>query len=394
VGVQVLTFDMLNGASNLNGVPYIDLEMEGERWYTKFIDKFSFYESRDILVHYDYPHSQKTGRRFEKLYIDDGNDLSIYDETRNNGKLIIDQEKIYPVEVTLKDAYQNTTNIRFDLKGQQPVESITASRNEYNGRGFDIVNNLLKLHAPAGDAVELFTNRQKINLTADYSHNQHQVYLWDLNRGLPDSILINKEPLNFNYQITIPAGASFNYYHELMDVHMDKETLFDTLYLSLSYQDAGEGKELFTINEGTIPVRKHFNITLKPKQSYADKSKTSVYAVNGSSYSYEGGQWIGDKIRFRTRDLGTYTLRKDENPPRINPRTVSSNTLSFYISDDLSGISSFEARVDGEWVLMNYDYKRAYIWSEKLDESKPFKGQVVLTVTDNVGNVQQYKTTL
>lgn len=394
IGVQVYTYDMLNGASNLNGVPYMDLEMDGERWFTKFIDKFSFYESRDVLVHYDYPYSKKTGRRFEKLYIDDGNDLSIYEQTRNKGKLIINQEKIYPVEVTLKDAYQNTTHIMLDLKGQKPAQSVNTSRAEYSGTGHEIVDNFLKLHAPQGQLVQIFANRQVYTPKLDYLHNQHQVYLWDLDRGLPDSILVNNERIDFNYQITIPSGASFNYYHQLMDVHLDKATLFDTLYLSLSYQDTGNEKELFSINEGNIPIRKYFNITLKPKQTYTDKSKTSVYQVNGSKLSYEGGQWIGNKIRFRTRELGTYTLRKDKNPPRINPRTVNSNTLSFYISDDLSGISSFEARVDGEWVLMNYDYKRAYIWSEKLDESKPFKGQVVLTVTDNVGNVQQYKTTL
>lgn len=394
IGVQVLTYDMLNGASNLNGVPYIDLEMDGERWYTKFIDKFSFYESRDILVHYDYPYSQTKGRRFEKLYIDDGNSLSIYDETRNKGKLIINQQKIYPVEVTLKDAYQNTTNINFELKGENSAEKLTSSRDQFNGTGYKVLDNILMIHSPVDHPVDIYANRQKYTPGVDYTHNQHHVYLWDLNRGLPDSVLVNNESINFNYQITIPAGASFNYYHELMDVHMNKQTLFDTLFLSLSYNDKGENKEYFTINDGTIPVRKYFNLTLKPKHSYSDKSKYAVYEVNGSRYSYEGGQWIGNKIRFRTRDLGTYTILKDDNPPKISPRTINSNTLSFYISDDLSGISSFEARVDGEWVLMNYDYKRAYIWSEKLDESKPFKGQVVLKVIDNAGNVQQYKTTL
>jgi len=394
IGVQVYTYDMLNGASNLNGVPYMDLEMDGQRWFTKLLDKFSFYETRDILIHYDYEKSQKTGRRFEKLYIDDGNDLSIYEETKNKGKLIIDQQKGYPVQVTLKDAYENTTIVEFELQGKQPATTINASRNEFSGNGHEIFDNILKIYSPSEKETAIFTNRQTYKPKVDYTHNQHAVYLWDMNKGLPDSILVDGLAMDFNYQMAIPAGASFNYYHELMDIHMSKEALFDTLFLSLAHKEDGSGKEYFTINDGSIPVRKYFNLTLKPKKTYQDKSKTSVYQVNGSRYSYEGGQWIGDKIRFRTRDLGTYTLLKDETPPKISPRTVSSNTLSFYISDNLSGIDSFEARVNGEWVLMNYDYKRAYIWSEKLDESKPFKGQVVLTVTDNVGNVQQYKSTL
>jgi len=394
IGVQVYTYDMLNGASNLNGVPYMDLEMDGQRWFTKFLDKFSFYETRDILIHYDYALSHNTGKRFEKLYIDDGNDLSIYEEIKNKGKLVVNQQKIYPVKITLKDAYQNTTEVTFDLRGKQPANIVKTSRDEFNGSGYEIADNNLMIYSPSNQEVLIFANRQKYKPEVDYTHNQHAIYLWDLNKGLPDSILVDGQAMDFNYQMAIPAGASFNYYHEIMDIHMSKEALFDTLFLSLSYNDKGSGKEFFTINDGSIPVRKYFNLTLKPKQSYQDKSKTAVYQVNGSRYSYKGGQWIGDKIRFRTRDLGTYTLLKDVTAPKISPRTVSSDALSFYISDNLSGIDSFEAKVNGEWVLMKYDYKRAYIWSEKLDNSKPFKGQVVLTVTDNAGNVQQYKSTL
>jgi hypothetical protein len=58
----------------------------------------------------------------------------------------------------------------------------------------------------------------------------------------------------------------------------------------------------------------------------------------------------------------------------------------FKIRDDLSGIGSFEASINGQFLLMHYDSKSATIWSEQLDKSVPLKGKFELTVTDNAGN--------
>jgi hypothetical protein len=41
-------------------------------------------------------------------------------------------------------------------------------------------------------------------------------------------------------------------------------------------------------------------------------------------------------------------------------------------------------------VLMHYDYKTQMIWSEKLDPTKPFVGEVRVVVTDNAGNQKVY----
>ena len=128
---------------------------------------------------------------------------------------------------------------------------------------------------------------------------------------------------------------------------------------------------------------------------YANKERSGVYGVDRRGrYSYYGGEWQGDRIRFRTRDFGAFTILSDMRDPDITPIKVNTESISFYISDELSGIASYELRVNGEWILMNYDYKKNLIWSEKLDESKPFKGQVVLKVSDKAGNQRTYQTTL
>jgi hypothetical protein len=66
----------------------------------------------------------------------------------------------------------------------------------------------------------------------------------------------------------------------------------------------------------------------------------------------------------------------------------------FRIKDNLSGIAYFEATVDGEWLLMHYDYKTGILYSEKLDRQKPLKGDFVLRVVDAVGNERIFKQTI
>jgi hypothetical protein len=67
--------------------------------------------------------------------------------------------------------------------------------------------------------------------------------------------------------------------------------------------------------------------------------------------------------------------------------------MRFTIKDNLSGIKSFEAFVNGEWVLMRYEHKQAVIWSESMN-GQSLKGTAILKVTDQAGNVAEWRGTL
>ena len=72
---------------------------------------------------------------------------------------------------------------------------------------------------------------------------------------------------------------------------------------------------------------------------------------------------------------------------------ISGNTnLQVKISDDLSGIQSFRATVNGKWILMEYEYKNNTLTHDftdgvVTDTENNFK----LIVTDNVGNINTYE---
>ncbi|MDX1630145.1 MAG: M23 family peptidase, partial [Fulvivirga sp.] len=241
--------------------------------------------------------------------------------------------------------------------------------------------NTLSLHLP-----------EEKSLPASYLVNgKSAVYLWDMKQGLPKKITAsNGLHLPLNYKNAVPPASVYNFYDEKMDIRFPKYALFDTLFLQSDYQyDSLSQSEYFLFGDENVPLRKNINVTLKPIHDY-DVSQYDVYKVdNAGGLHYEGGSWKDNKISFRTRSFGKYTIATDTVPPKILPLKINAQDLKFKIWDDLSGIEEFVCTVNGQWVLMHYDYKQRLIWSEKLKDEK-FSGEVKLILTDRTGNQTEY----
>ena len=68
--------------------------------------------------------------------------------------------------------------------------------------------------------------------------------------------------------------------------------------------------------------------------------------------------------------------------------------LSLTISDDLSGIDTYTATLNGDWILMEYETKNntlTYNFDDKILDQKQCELKVV--VTDNVGNTSTFTST-
>ena len=62
--------------------------------------------------------------------------------------------------------------------------------------------------------------------------------------------------------------------------------------------------------------------------------------------------------------------------------------LRFTVADNLAGLQSWQARLDGEWVLFRWDPKRERIWYELTDgrHATNRTQQLEIRVQDEVGN--------
>lgn len=398
VGLEILAYDKLNGANNTNGFPCIEVLVNGRKTYALDLDKFSFAKTRHIEVHMDYAVRKTTGSKYIRLYLADGNELPFYKLNDQKGAITVNNpDSLLDVQISLSDLYGNMRRVKLKLKASEPAQAVSSSG---SGKlsGQEVTENTLKFYAPVQGTTSkiatVYANRMAYELAPAYIQNGKAVYLWDLRINLPDSADACNEMQRFDFKAMVPSVNEYNLFLPEMDLHFPANTLFDTLYLKTRYREEYD-KEIFGIGEDLQPLSSGMYVKLKPVKKYSDKSRTHVYSYSGNGrYGWEGGRWEGEKMSFRTRSLGEYTILTDSVPPVVKPVRVNSSGLSFQISDNLSGISDFNVWVNDDWVLMNYDHKRRAIWSEKLDETKPFKGPVVLKVTDQAGNETVYSTNI
>lgn len=400
IGISFMGYDRLNDASNRNGIPHINMLMDDKQVIDITIDKVPFSKTRHILCYRDYKIKVEENKSFQKLFIDNGNELNMYEVDSNKGIISIKDTLVHDLKITLKDAYGNTSLVKMKIKGMKPKVSAIKNSNGFKPYQHLVFDNTLvfmdKKAEHNGFFANVYANRMRYELSSSYYVNDYSVYLWDLRSGMPDSIEMCGKKIYPGLEMIVPSESDFSYFKSEFNLHFYKKTLFDTLYLKTDYMDElANDKEFFEIGEDIYPLKQNMKITLKPKLAYKLKEKVSVYYTKDlKNFSFQGGEWANDKFEFKTRTLGKYTLLADTIPPKIKVVQQNRDHFRCYITDKMSGVKDYELTVDGKWVLMNYDPKRNYIWTEKLDKSIPFIGKLELKVRDNVNNEKIYSTTL
>ncbi len=388
IGIGIKANDQLNGASNQNGINQIIVKVDSQEVYHFHNEEISFSKKLHMNQHIDFESYRKGKGRFHKCYLDDGNRLKGYTVDENKGFLMINDTLIHHIAITTYDSYKNASTLTFKLKGEKTQKNKKVVVGRYEKITHEIHKNTLKMtiqHADSMRTPTLFVNKKARRLKAEYQYAGKSVYLWDLQKGLPDSLVTNKQSYPFHFIYKIPSPNSFDYYHKKFNVSFSKHTLFDTLYLEMEAKG-----DTFAFGNTTTPFAKRFSLLLKPHYEVTNKEKTHVYEIRGNRLSFVGGTWKNNYIGFRTRGLATYTLSEDHKPPAIKYLGKRKQQVSFRIKDSKSGIRSFNAYLNGKWLLMKYDYKANRIWSERLDKSKPLKGKLVLEVVDKANNKKIY----
>lgn len=394
LGLEIKALDKMNGTHNSYGITCIEVKMDGEEIFYHNLKTFNFDENRYINSHINYEYFTKTGRRFEKCYIPDGNKLSTYKQFSNKGKIFINDSLKHKVEVTIYDAYNNSSKLIFFIKGEKNNQKTTSStlQNNYPGITEDLFENIIRITGKAGidDQAKIYAKNRIIPLDPAYFKNGLAVYLFDLRKGLPDSVEVGGKIKDLNYVAMAPSGKEFVFKNPRLQVKFPADALFDTLYMKVDHKVVS-GKEIFQINDASTPVFTLPEYTLYPYKPIIVKNLTHVYGIKSSS-SFEGGVWNGESIKFNSKNLGKFTLGLDNEKPVIKLISSKGNHIRFNIFDRNSGIASFRATINGQWILMSYDHKRNLIWSELLDKDMKIKGDFELEVKDRAGNVSTYRT--
>jgi len=399
VGVELYAFDRQDWTRFRTGITTIVMKLNDTLVFEQNINEIPFSKSRNFYNHVNFKELVAHGLRYHKLYVDTGNELDFYNTNESNGLLTIINEDTLELQIDMYDTYGNSSKVNVELIGSSSNSATISSA--IKAGGHQIYGNTLAVHSLKDSlqyAAQFHFGDVRQYIMPAYTVDDINVYLWNMLDGIPDSVSMRGTVENIPENTMIPANQSYTFFSPFMEASFSKRTLFDSIYLNISYEKASvqdaEDLEIFQFGKPDYPLRTNVKILLLPKNSY-DKTKTFVYEMdNRGNFSFAGGKWEGNNILFNTRNLGRYTLVSDTIPPSLKPLIINPEKLVFKIDDKLSGIKEFRVSVNDEWVLMKYDPKKRQIWSYKLIKEDPFQGQLRVIVIDNSNNERVYTSTI
>jgi hypothetical protein len=331
IGFGFNGFDRQDLAANKNGIYRVRQLVNGKTITDYSFDTFSFTETRNINAFIDYEHFSKTKQRVQLGFRDKGNRLGIYRTLVNDGKIDIKPGQTYSIEFLLNDLHGNLTKLIIPVTGKS-------------------------------DPI-------KIEKTEKQS---------------PHFVLAQK-PAQFNLdnaRLYIPAN-----------------TFYKNTYLDLE-----SGRDTLKIHDGSVPVNRNFTLSFNVEHYDSETRKQLLIARldKRGRPIYSTTYKKGNVFTTRTKNLGTYTLVTDSMAPVIKPKNFRPKSwlnnykyLSVRILDNLSGIGSYTAKINGQWILMEYEPKKNTLTYDFSDtDFSNTQLNLEIQVTDNVGNHSQYKTTV
>ena len=392
IGIEILAHDKIDHSQFRHGINHIELYADSTLIFKQDIDKIDFNTSRDILTLMDFRTLKAKGVRFNKLYIEDGNPLQFYKDVLSRGAVTV-ENGTKKIKIILRDFSDNESVVTFTLQADPLTENVTFIEPLLKPVDFEIQENILVVSTkPCGQkekTIKLFSKGNATEITSTYRHPNRLVYLIDLKKTLPDSIQTCAGAINFNFKDIVPSLTDYTYYSDWADIEFPNRVLYDTLFLNIA-QSKRNQFDVFSIGTATTPIHNGINVILKPSNEYQNDKKIAAYHLEGNRFEYLGGEWNNGRINFTTPELGDFALVRDSIPPSVSRISCTNLSARFRIRDNLSGIAKIEATINGEWLLMKYDYKTGIVQSDRLDKTKQLKGDFQLKITDRAGNEKLY----
>jgi len=146
----------------------------------------------------------------------------------------------------------------------------------------------------------------------------------------------------------------------------------------------------------TIPVHDSFTVRVKPNVAVAENLKDRVVVQFISNHKTEAmrGEWKGDWMETKFRDLGIVKLLLDTTPANIrlagwtNGGNVrNKKTISITVIDNVGEIKSFNAFLDNKWYMFS---RKKDLFIHTFDErTTPGRHELKVVVEDIAGNIAE-----
>jgi len=332
IGFGVKTFDRLDEAMNKNGIFKLELFVNKERIYEHQLEKFSFTEGKYVDLLVDYEHKFYKWERIQQCFIVPNNKLSIYKNVVNDGDIYIQDGMNYTVEIVASDIKGNKTTLTIPVQGKEQ----------------DVVFSKPEKKYPYHFKRAVFNKVSKENVTL----------------AIPKFTFYKDVDFNFNVK-----------------------------------------NGIVTVHNKSIPLNKSFTLSFNVSDyPLEEQKKLFIGRVNSKGYitSYANTKRKENKLYTVTKTLGKYKLASDTKKPTIQLKNfkngqwiTSYRFLKVKIKDDLTGVKSYKAYIDGQWILMEYEPKKGLLTYDFNDFKyralpKKAKHKIKIVVSDYVNNTNTY----
>ena len=327
VAFGIRTFDQVGTSTNKNGPYFYELFLDDELVFQVEADSFSYSEPRYVNSLLDYRRYKQKKSSYVRTETDPFNKLHMIKVRK--GTVTVEEGDTVNVRFKISDYAGNFSTARFKLVGTAPVE---VERPQHR--------------------------RSEYLVKADGSQNS---------------------------DITID---DFN-------VSMEKGTLFRDEWIQTGQRDMkGCCSRVYRFGSEELTTFKPFTIRIRPDEKWADHPKKYIaYIDNSGKVTSLGGKMKNGCMEVETRSMGEYAIKIDSVAPSVRTsnfkdgQTVSTlKSLRFKISDDMTGVETYDIYLDDVWVLGQYDAKNALLYYEIDDKMKKGTNNVKVVVTDGVGN--------
>lgn len=322
--------DYLNATKNTQGIYSAKLFLDDSLIYEHEIFKIPFEDTRYINSFIDFEERKTTNKKFQKCFIDPGNELKIYKFDKSSG--IISANNKHKIKIEISDIYGNKSRLFFTIKGEKLIPTKSEKKDMF------------------------FYNKDNFFETNDF-------------------------------RSYITKGTIYKNIEKKFEVIPKKDDLFSNIYKLESYK---------------VPVHKKIHIAISTKQLPKQLvNKALIVLINKDGYYKSlGGTYINNFFATSTKEFGKFAIAIDNIPPKISEYNFnekkdfsSKDKISFKISDNLSGIKKYEAKIDEKNIIFSYDEKNnriSYLFDNHIEFNKTHN--IILTVIDKKNNKTIYKT--
>ena len=328
----ICTYDFVGTSTNKDGPYYYELYLDDELAFQVEADCFSYSEQRYVNSLLDYRHYKEKKSSYVRTETDPNNNLRMI--KKKNGKVTVAEGDTVNVCFKISDYVGNSSTASFKLVGVAPVEveRPMRRRSEYFVKADGSLNN---------------------NITID----------------------------DFN-------------------VSMEDGTLFRDEWIQTGHRDeAGCCSRVYRFGDEGMTTFKKFTVRIRPDEKWASNSKLYIASIDkNGKVSSLGGKMKDGWMEVKTHTMGEYAVKVDSVAPTVKASNFKDGqsvaklkSLRFKISDDMTGIETYNIYLDDVWVLGQYDAKNNLLYYEFDEKMKKGTNNVKVVVTDGVGNKKTLK---